>query len=84
VGLDWEKYVRVDPTLLRRSEQFPIIGNSAKLRQVVGRAPEVRFDTLLKTLLAHDLRDFGCAVPFADPVLNPELISGATHGPGRG
>ena len=67
VGLDWEKYVRVDTTLVRRSEQVPIVGNSAKLKRVLGRLPKVDFETILKILLAHDLAKLGCRVPFPDP-----------------
>jgi GDPmannose 4,6-dehydratase len=67
VGLDWEKYVRVDTTLVRRSETFPIIGNSAKLKRALGRTPEVKFMETLKILLAHDLRQLGCPVTFASP-----------------
>lgn len=67
VGLAWESYVRVDSTLVRRSEQVSIVGNSAKLKRALGHAPEVRFETVLKILLAHDLTELGCDVPFAIP-----------------
>jgi GDPmannose 4,6-dehydratase len=67
VGLDWEKYVRVDTALVRRSEQTPIVGNCAKLGHAVGATPKVKFDALLRMLLAHDLRALGCDVPFACP-----------------
>ena len=73
VSLDWEKHVRVDTTLVRRSEQVPIVGNSAKLKRVVGREPRVRFESVLKILLAHDLRLLGCEVPFASPDPNVSL-----------
>jgi GDPmannose 4,6-dehydratase len=67
VDLDWERHVRLDTTLVRRSEQVPIVGNSAKLRRTLGVAPVVDFQTTLKILLAHDLRQLGCRVPFASP-----------------
>jgi len=67
VGLDWQKYVRVDNALVRRSEPVPIVGDSSKLRRVLGRAPKVSFDETLKILLAHDLKQAGCSVPFALP-----------------
>jgi len=67
VGLNWEKYVRVDSTLVRRSEQVSIVGDSAKLKRALGHAPEVRFETILKVLLAHDLTELGCKVPFEVP-----------------
>ena len=82
VGLDWEKYVRVDTTLVRRSEQVPIVGNSAKLKRAIGREPRVRFESVLKILLAHDLRQLGCEVPFASP--GSERLARAEPKPERG
>ena len=73
VSLDWEKHVRVDTTLVRRSEQVPIVGNSSKLKRVLGREPRVRFEAVLKILLAHDLQLLGCEVPFASPDPNVPL-----------
>jgi GDPmannose 4,6-dehydratase len=67
VGLDWQKYVRLDRTLVRPSEQLPIIGNSAKLLRALGVAPRVKFDAILRILLAHDLQSLGCEVPFETP-----------------
>jgi len=71
VDLDWEKHVRVDTTLVRRSEQVPLIGDSGKLKRTLGRAPSVDFETTLKVLLSHDLERLGCRVPFASP--GPDL-----------
>jgi len=73
VGLDWEKHVRVDASLVRRGEQVPLIGDSTKLRRTLGTAPRVDFEAILKILLAHDLRDLGCDVPFTTPA--PEALS---------
>ena len=72
VGLDWQRYVDVDATLVRRSEQVPIVGNSGKLEREVGLRPRVGFDAVLRILLAHDLRQVGCEVPFASP--DPEAV----------
>jgi GDPmannose 4,6-dehydratase len=66
-GLDSERYVRLDTSLIRRSEKVPIVGNSAKLEQYLGVAPQVKFDRTLRILLAHDLQQLGCRVPFAIP-----------------
>jgi GDPmannose 4,6-dehydratase len=82
VGLEWERHVRVDTTLVRRSEQVPSIGNSAKLKRALGRAPGVSFETTLKVLLAHDLTQLGCQVPFSSP--SAEEVLGARYGAGRG
>lgn len=67
VDLDWEKYVRVESGLVRPSEQLPIVGNSAKLERAIGKRPRVKFDDVLRILLAHDLSALGCKVPFPSP-----------------
>lgn len=77
VGLPWERHVRVDATLVRRSEQVSLVGDSAKLKRTLGRAPEVRFETILKILLAHDLAEVGCEVPFEVPAANLSTLPAA-------
>jgi GDPmannose 4,6-dehydratase len=67
VDLSWERYVRVDETLVRPAERVPIVGNSAKLARTLGWAPRTGFESVLKILLAHDLRSLGCEVPFESP-----------------
>jgi GDPmannose 4,6-dehydratase len=64
VGLDWTKYVHVDADLVRPSEQVPIIGDCGKVKRTLGLAPQVRFDGVLRILLAHDLAALGQEVPF--------------------
>ena len=83
VGLPWKQFVRVDTTLIRRSEQVPIVGDNTKIKRLLGRAPEIRFEQILKILLAHDLRQLGCRVPFAAP--DPrDLESSGRRGAGAG
>jgi GDPmannose 4,6-dehydratase len=67
VGLEWQNHVRLDTTLVRRSEQTPIVGDTTKLERVLGTVPQVKFDAVLRILLSHDLRQLGCEVPFAAP-----------------
>jgi GDPmannose 4,6-dehydratase len=67
VGLDWEKHVHVDTSLVRRSEAVPIVGVAAKLERALGRGPSLKFESVLRLLLANDLRALGCEVPFAAP-----------------
>jgi GDPmannose 4,6-dehydratase len=69
VNLDWEKHVRVERNLVRPSEQLPIVGNSAKLERAIGRRPAIKFDEILRILLAHDLAALGCKVPFTQPAV---------------
>ena len=55
VGLDWEKHVVTDPTLLRPAEVEHLIGDSTKARTTLGWQPEVDFDGLVKLMMDADL-----------------------------
>ena len=67
VGLDWQNTCASTGRWLRPSEQLPIIGNSDKLKRALGKTPRIKFDAILKILLAADLRLLGCEVPFESP-----------------
>lgn len=54
VGLDWEKYVTIDPRFVRPTETGPLVGNSAKAKQELGWQPKVKFPELVRMLVdAH-------------------------------
>jgi GDPmannose 4,6-dehydratase len=55
VGLDWEKYVRVDPKFLRPAEVDHLIGNPAKAKRVLGWEPKVNFKQLVEMMVDADL-----------------------------
>ena len=55
VGLDWEKYVRVDPKFLRPAEVDHLIGNPAKAKRVLGWEPEVDFKQLVEMMVDADM-----------------------------
>ena len=55
VGLDWQKYVRLDPTFLRPAEVDHLIGDAAKARKTLGWTPEVDFTTLVKMMVDADM-----------------------------
>jgi GDPmannose 4,6-dehydratase len=67
VGMDWQRYVKLDQHLVRPSESKPIVGDASKLKRHVGSAPVIRFDAVLRILLGHDLESLGCSVPFERP-----------------
>jgi GDPmannose 4,6-dehydratase len=71
VGRDWQDCVRLDTGLVRPSEQVPLVGNTTKLRATLGIEPRLKFDDILKIILAEDLRALGCAVPFEVPPFDP-------------
>jgi GDPmannose 4,6-dehydratase len=55
VGLDWQKYVRVDPALLRPAEVDHLLGDPAKARAELGWAPSVDFKQLVEMMVDADL-----------------------------
>ncbi|HEX2517591.1 MAG TPA: GDP-mannose 4,6-dehydratase, partial [Chloroflexota bacterium] len=56
VGIeDWQRYVVVDPALLRPAEVDLLIGNPAKARERLGWRPEVSFEGLMKLMVESDL-----------------------------
>jgi GDPmannose 4,6-dehydratase len=54
-GLDWQKFVRVDPAFLRPAEVDHLIGDSSKARRVLGWEPQVSFDKLIAMMVDADL-----------------------------
>jgi GDPmannose 4,6-dehydratase len=54
-GLDWQAYVRTDPTLLRPAEVDHLIGDSSKAREVLGWRPAVDFHQLVRMMVDADL-----------------------------
>jgi GDPmannose 4,6-dehydratase len=55
VGLDWQKYVRVDPAFLRPAEVDHLIGDPTKARTVLGWHPSVDFKGLVEMMVDADM-----------------------------
>lgn len=55
VGLDWKKYVEIDPALVRPAEVDLLIGDPSKARAVLGWKPEVTFEQLVERMVQADL-----------------------------
>ena len=55
VGLDWEKYVIVDPALVRPAEVDVLVADATKARSVLGWEPVVSFEALVKMMVDADL-----------------------------
>ncbi len=50
VGLDWKKYVEVNPCLLAKPH-FPLKGDATKLRLATGWQPSINFPTMVRSLV---------------------------------
>jgi GDPmannose 4,6-dehydratase len=55
VGLDWQKYVRVDPAFMRPAEVDHLIGDPTKARTVLGWHAHVDFKGLVEMMVDADL-----------------------------
>ena len=54
-GLDWKKYVRIDPAFIRPAEVDHLIGDASKARRVLGWEPKVGFEQLVAMMVDADV-----------------------------
>jgi GDPmannose 4,6-dehydratase len=57
MGLDWNKHVEIDPRYFRPTEVDHLCGNAAKARRVLGWAPRVGFEELVRMMVRADEAD---------------------------
>lgn len=65
VGLDWNKYVRIDKAYLRPAEVDTLLGDSTKARELIGWKNTTSFAELVRLMIEADLKEEG---------LDPEAI----------
>jgi GDPmannose 4,6-dehydratase len=56
VGLDWQKYVEVDPRYFRPTEVDYLQGDASKAERVLGWRPKVKFYDLVKLMVDADAK----------------------------
>jgi GDPmannose 4,6-dehydratase len=56
VGLEPDRYVRIDPELVRPPEETPSVGDPSKARQKLGWEPRISFEELVSYMVQCDLR----------------------------
>jgi GDPmannose 4,6-dehydratase len=54
-GLDWEKYVVIDPIFKRPAEVDVLLGDASKARERLGWEPKVPFPELVRMMIQADL-----------------------------
>ena len=59
VGLDWEKYVRIDPRYLRPTEVGELVADSTKAKENLGWQPKIKFKELIRIMIDADMRKVG-------------------------
>jgi len=55
VGLDWKKYVVVNPKWVRPTETGPLVGDHSKITKELGWKPKTSFEELMKMMVESDL-----------------------------
>jgi len=59
VGLKASEHVRVDPELVRASEQTPLVGDPSRAREQLGWRAELSFEVLIQRMVDADLEALG-------------------------
>lgn len=54
-GLDWKKYVEIDPLYFRPTEANTLIGNALKAKKRLKWQPEIKFKDLVKIMVDADI-----------------------------
>jgi GDPmannose 4,6-dehydratase len=54
-GLDWEKYVKVDPRFMRPAEVSLLLADPSKAKKALGWKPKVSFKHLVKMMVESDI-----------------------------
>lgn len=57
LGLDWQKYVEIDPRYFRPAEVDLLIGDATKAKTKLGWQPEITFKELVTTMVDADLSE---------------------------
>ena len=63
VGLEAERYLRVDTSLLRAPESTPSVGDPKRAREQLGWRPRVSFEELVQRMVDADLRALRALAP---------------------
>lgn len=55
LGLDWKRYVEIDPRYFRPAEVDVLCGDMSKAQRILNWQPQVRFKELVRIMVAADL-----------------------------
>ena len=62
VGLDWERFVEIDPRYLRPTEVHELRADPSRAKRELGWTPKVTFPELVMGMVDHDLAELGLTV----------------------
>jgi len=75
VDLDWQKYVKTDPALIRPAEVDLLIGDPSKARRILGWQPQMSFQQLIQQMVQADLDRLSSA-PTKHNTVAPNPLAG--------
>lgn len=55
-GLDWRKFVRQDPKLMRPGDTHRPLGDASKAKRLLGWQPEITFERMIREMTLAELR----------------------------
>jgi GDPmannose 4,6-dehydratase len=55
-GLDWRKYVEIDPNYYRPTEVDLLVGDASKAKKQLGWEPKTKFNDLVKLMVDADMQ----------------------------
>jgi GDPmannose 4,6-dehydratase len=74
VGLNWEKYVKIDPRYFRPTEIEDLVADFKKIKKTLGWKPKIRFKDLIKIMVDADMRKAGLKpIGEGDAILQKEF-----------
>lgn len=59
VGLDWQRYVKIDPQYFRPTETDNLIADARKSREKLNWQPKISFSEVVKIMVDADIRELG-------------------------
>jgi len=59
VGLDWKKYIKIDPRYFRPIEVNELVADTKKAKEILHWQPKITFKDLVKIMVDSDMRKFG-------------------------
>jgi GDPmannose 4,6-dehydratase len=62
VGLDWERYVRIDPRYFRPAEVDALRADPSKAKRILGWEPSTTFEELVREMLEAELLEAGLSL----------------------
>ena len=68
LGLNWQDYVKIDPTFYRPDEAVQLIGNINKIKSKLRWQPEYSFKQLVELMIEKDLQEL------SKQAINPSVI----------